>query len=75
MLKTLFSVGLATMAGIVLLKLVFGLFGGFVMLLFWILGIALKILLVGAAIYFILRIISPDTARKMTDSFSGTSGS
>ncbi len=74
MLKTLFSIGLATMAGVVLLKFVFGLFGGFVMLMFWLLGIALKILLVGAAIYFIVRIISPDTARKMTDSFSGSSG-
>lgn len=72
MLRTLFSVGLMTMVGVFLLKFVFGLFGGFVVLMLWLLGIALKILIVGAIIYFVVRIISPSTARRMTDSFSGS---
>lgn len=71
MLRTLFSVGLMAMAGVFLLKFVFGLFGGFVVLMLWLLGLALKILLIGACIYFVIRIISPSTARRMTDSFSG----
>jgi uncharacterized BrkB/YihY/UPF0761 family membrane protein len=75
MLRTLFSVGLMTMVGIFLLKFAFGLFGGLVALLIWLAVLALKILLVGAAIYFIIRLISPSTARRMTDSFSGSSGS
>jgi hypothetical protein len=71
MLRTLFSVGLMAMAGVFLLKFVFGLFGGFVVLMLWLLGLALKILLIGACIYFVIRIISPSTARRMTDSFTG----
>jgi len=71
MLRTLFSVGLMAMAGVFLLKFVFGLFGGFVVLMLWLLGLALKILLIGACIYFVIRIISPSTAQRMTDSFTG----
>ena len=73
MLRTLFSVGLMAMAGLFLMKLVFGLFGGFVVLMLWLLGIALKILIVGALVYLVIRIVSPSTARRMTDSFSGPS--
>jgi len=72
MLKTLFSIGLMTMVGIFALKLVFGLFGAFVGLMFVLLGWALKILIIGAVIYFVLRLISPSTARRVTDSFSDT---
>jgi len=75
MLRTLFSVGLMAMVGVFLLKFVFGLFGGFVVLMLWLLGIALKIVIVGAVIYLVVRIISPSTARRMTDSFSGPSAS
>mgnify|MGYP001198451275 FL=1 len=71
MLRTLFSVGLMAMAGVFLLKFVFGLFGGFVVLMLWLLGLALKILLIGACIYFVIRIISPSTARRMTEPFTG----
>lgn len=73
MLRTLFSVGLMAMVGLFLMKFFFGLFGGFVALMFFLLGIALKILIVGAIVYFVIRLISPSTARRMTDSFSGPS--
>lgn len=75
MLRTLFSVGLMAMVGVFLLKFVFGLFGGFVVLMLWLLGLALKILIIGACVYFVIRILSPSTAKRMTDSFSGPSGS
>lgn len=73
MLRTLFSVGLMAVVGLFLMKVFFGLFGGFVALMFFLLGIALKILIVGAVVYFVIRIISPNTARRMTDSVSGRS--
>ena len=73
MLRTLFSVGLMAMVGMFLMKFVFGLFGGFIALMLWLLWIALRILIVGAIVYFVIKLISPDTAWKMTDSFSGPS--
>lgn len=73
MLRTLFSVGLMAMVGLFLMKFVFGLFGGLVALVIWLMFLALKILLVGAIVYFVIRLISPSTARRMTDSFSGPS--
>ena len=43
MLRTLFSVGLMAMVGLFLMKVVFGLFAGFVALMLWLLVIAVKI--------------------------------
>ena len=68
MLRTLFSIGVMAMVGIVAMKLVFGLFGGFVGLMLALLFLALKILIIGACVYFVIRLISPSTAKKMTDS-------
>ena len=64
MLRTLFSVGLMAMVGLFLMKVVFGLFAGFVALMLWLLVIAVKILVVGALVYFVVRIVSPSTARR-----------
>ncbi len=75
MLRTLFSVGLMAMVGVFLMKFVFGLFGGFVVLMLWLLGLALKILIIGACVYFVIRLLSPSTAKRMTDSFSDSSSS
>ncbi len=71
MLRTLFKIGLMAMAGIFLLKFAFGLFGTFVALMIWLVVLALKILVVGAVVYVIIRIVSPATARRMTDAFTG----
>src|SRR5882757_4292349 len=71
MLRTLFSVGLMAMVGMFLMKFAFGIFGGFIALMLWLFWIAIKILIVGAIVYFVIRIISPSTARRMTDSFDG----
>ena len=68
MLRTLFSVGLMAMVGIVAMKLVFGLFGGFIALMLTLLFLALKILIIGACVYFVIRLISPSTAKKINDS-------
>lgn len=74
MLRTLFTVGVMALLGLFLLKFVFGLFAGFVGLMFILLGFALKILVVGVIVYFVIRIVSPGTARKITEAFSGRPG-
>jgi len=70
MFRTVFMIGLFALAGLFLLKLVFGLvFVGF-SLLGWLLGLAIKAAIVGALIYLVIRIFSPDTARRLRESFS-----
>lgn len=65
MLRTLFTVGIVALLGLVALKLVFGLLGPLVALLFWLVGLAIKVLLLGAVVYFVLRVVSPATAEKI----------
>jgi hypothetical protein len=65
MFRTLFTVGLIALLGLVALRLVFGLLGPLVSLLFWLVGLALKVLLLGAVVYFIIRLVSPATAERI----------
>jgi ABC-type multidrug transport system permease subunit len=65
MLRTLFTVGIVALLGLVALKLVFGLLGPLVSLLFWLVGLALRVLLLGAVVYFVVRLISPATAERI----------
>lgn len=69
MLRTLFTIGLVALAGLFALKLVFGLLGPLVGLVLWLLGAAINVALVGAVIYVVVRVISPDTARRLTSGF------
>lgn len=71
MLRTLFSVGIIALIGLVALKLVFGLLGPLVALLFALLWLALRILLVGAVVYFVIRIVSPATAERIEKAVRG----
>lgn len=73
MLRTLFSVGLMAVVGLFVLKLVFGLFGFALGLFFVIAALALKLLIIGAIIYFVIRVVSPGTARELREKFSGPS--
>ena len=50
MLRTLFTVGLIAMLGLVALKVVFGLLGPLVGLLFMLVGFAIRVLLIGAVL-------------------------
>lgn len=65
MLRTLFLTGLLALAGLVALKVVFGILGPLVGLLFTLVGWALRLLLVGGIVYLVLRVVSPDTARSL----------
>lgn len=71
MLRPIFIIGLFALAGLFLLKLFFGVFGGILGLAFGLLGLAIKIAIVGAIIYLIIRIVSPETARRLRERFSG----
>ncbi|MEP7383713.1 MAG: hypothetical protein ABI910_18650 [Gemmatimonadota bacterium] len=73
MLRTIFMIGLFAIGGLFLLKLFFGVFGVFFVLLVGLLGLAVKIAIVGAILYLVLRVVSPDTARRMRERWSGTS--
>lgn len=71
MLRTIFMIGLFALAGLFLLRLLFGvIFAGFGML-GWLFGFAIKALIFGALIYLVIRIFSPDTARRLREKFSG----
>ncbi len=67
MLRTLFTIGLIALAGLFALKLVFGLLGPLVSLLLYLSVLALKVVFVGAIVYGVVRVISPSTAKRITD--------
>jgi hypothetical protein len=71
MLRTIFSIGLFAVLGLIALKFIFGIFGVVVSMFIALLFLALKIALVGLAIYFVIRIVSPDTARRLRERWSG----
>lgn len=72
MLRTIFMIGLFAIGGLFVLKLFFGLFGVFFALLINLLQMALWVAVVGALIYLVIRIVSPDTARRLREKWSGT---
>lgn len=71
MLRTIFMIGLFALLGLFLLKVAFGLFGFLFSILLVLLWWAIKIAIVGLVIYFVIRLVSPDTAAKWRSRFSG----
>jgi hypothetical protein len=72
MLRTIFMIGLFAIAGLFVLKLVFGLFGVLLGIFGGLLGLAIKVAIVGALVYLVIRIFSPETARRLREKWSGT---
>ena len=72
MLRTIFSIGLFAVLGLIALKFIFGIFGIAVTLFIVLLSIAIKIAIVGLILYLIIRVVSPDTARKLRERWSGS---
>lgn len=75
MLRTIFVVGALALAGLVALKLVFGLMGPLVALLFWVAALAFKVAVLGLAGYVVLRLISPATANRLKERWSRSGSS
>ena len=71
MLRTVFTIGLFAVLGLIALKLVFGVLPALIGLFIMLAVLALKIAFVGFLIYLIIRVVSPDTARKLRERFSG----
>jgi len=67
MLRAIFMIGLFAMLGLFAVGMVFKLFGGLVGLTFFIVGLAIKVLIVGG-----IRVLAPGTAARLRDRFSGT---
>ena len=70
MLRTIFTIGIMALLGLLALKLVFGLFLPLVGLLLGLAVLALKVGLVGGAIYLVVRVASPETARRLKAKFT-----
>lgn len=71
MLRTIFSIGLFAVLGLIVLRFLFGILGLAVGLFVWLLVLALKIGLILLVVYFIIRIVSPDTARRLRERWTG----
>ena len=69
MLRTIFGIGVIALLGLFALKVFFGLFGVRFALFFVLLGWALRIAIVGAVIYFLLRMFMPETAKSIEEKF------
>jgi hypothetical protein len=72
MLRTIFMTGLLAVVGLFALGIAFHLFGALLGVAFWLVGLALKIAIVGGIVYLVIRVVSPETARRLRQRFSGT---
>ena len=72
MLRTVFTIGLFALLGLFALNLAFSVLPLVIGLVTGLLGLALKIALFGLAIYVLIRIFSPETARRMRERWSGS---
>lgn len=72
MLRTVFTIGLFALLGLFVLNLAFHVLPMVIGLVMGLLGIALKIALLGLLIYVVIRIFSPETARRMRERWSGS---
>ncbi len=72
MLRTIFMTGVMLMVGIFALGFVFKIFGGLLTLTFVLLGFAIKALVIGGLGYIVIRIVSPDTARRLRNRWEDT---
>ena len=72
MIRTILMTGLFAMLGLFALGLVFKIFGGLLGVAFWLIGLTIKVALVGAVAYLAIRIVSPATARRLRERWSET---
>ena len=71
MLRTVLTLGAVALLGLFALKLLFGVAGTFFALFFWLFFIALRIAIVGLLVYLAIRLLSPGTARRLRQKWSG----
>ena len=71
MLRTLFMIGVMAILGLFVMKLVFGILGGVFLIFFGLAFLAFKIVLIGAVAYVVLAVVSPRSAKRLRERFSG----
>ena len=71
MLRTIFMIGLLALAGLFLLRMAFGILGGLFGIFFWLLGMAIPVLVLGFIVYVFLKLFAPETAKDLRDKFGG----
>ncbi|HET9003237.1 MAG TPA: hypothetical protein VFN39_04455 [Gemmatimonadaceae bacterium] len=67
MFRSFLTLGVVALVGIVAFKLILGTAVG---LLFFLISFAIKALIVGAVLYFIVALFSPDTMRRWKERWS-----
>jgi hypothetical protein len=67
MFRSFLTLGVVALIGVVAFKLILGTAVG---LLFFLIGFAIKALIVGAVLYFIIALFSPDTMRRWKERWS-----
>ncbi len=72
MLRTIFTIGLFAVLGLIALKFIFGIFSFAIALFMGLLFIAIKVAIAVLVLYFIIRIVSPETARRLRERWSGS---
>ena len=73
MLRTIFMIGVVAIGGLFLLKIAFGILGVFFAIMIGLLKAAMFVALVGAVLYLVIRIVSPGTAQRLRERWSGSS--
>ena len=71
MLRTIFMIGLFAILGLIALRVVFGILPAIIGLFIGVAIFAIKIAAIGFIIYLLIRIFSPDTARRLREKWSG----
>ena len=71
MLRTLFTIGVMAILGLFVMRLVFGILGGILGLFMGLAFLAFKIVLIGAVGYVVIAIVSPNSAKRLRERFSG----
>jgi hypothetical protein len=72
MFRTVFMIGLFAVLGLFLLSSLFGIFGFLMGAAISLVFLALKICVVGLLVYLVIRVVSPETARRLRARFSGS---
>lgn len=73
MIRTILTLGFVSLLGLFALGFVFQIFGALIALLVWVAVLAIKVAVVGAIAYVVVRVVSPSTAKRLRANFSGDS--
>lgn len=72
MLRAILMLGFLVVLGMFAAGLVFNVLGGLVGLVIWVAVLAVKLLVVGGILYLGVRVLSPNTAQRLKDTWADT---